>query len=146
MNLEIANRLVRLRKERGFSQEELAARIGSSRQAVSKWERAEAAPDTDNLILLSRLYGVSLDELLKTDGEVESRRDDPVEAAPSHEQDDEDEGDDFFWSRFPYPVAVTVLYLLLGVSFGLWHPGWILFVTIPLYYWIVEEVRRWKRK
>ena len=56
MNLEIANRLVRLRKERGFSQEELAARIGISRQAVSKWERAEAAPDTDNLILLSRLY------------------------------------------------------------------------------------------
>ena len=46
---------------------ELAAQLGLSRQAVSKWERAEASPDTDNLIMLSRVYGVSLDELLKTD-------------------------------------------------------------------------------
>lgn len=65
MNIEIANRLVRLRKENHLSQEELAARIGVSRQAVSKWERAEASPDTDNLILLARLYGLSLDELLQ---------------------------------------------------------------------------------
>ncbi|MCI8934086.1 MAG: helix-turn-helix transcriptional regulator, partial [Clostridiaceae bacterium] len=64
MNIQTANRLVALRKERGFSQEELAAKIGVSRQAVSKWERAEASPDTDNLILLARLYQVSLDELL----------------------------------------------------------------------------------
>ena len=67
MNIEIANRLVQLRKQHGYSQEELAAKLGLSRQAVSKWERAEASPDTDNLIMLSRVYGVSLDELLKTD-------------------------------------------------------------------------------
>lgn len=70
MNIEIANRLVRLRKEKGFSQEELAAQLGLSRQAVSKWERAEASPDTDNLILLARLYNVSLDELLRTEDEI----------------------------------------------------------------------------
>ena len=67
MNIEIANRLVQLRKQHGYSQEELAAKLGLSRQAVSKWERAEASPDTDNLIMLSRVYSVSLDELLKTD-------------------------------------------------------------------------------
>lgn len=70
MNVEVANRLQQLRKKKNLSQEELAERIGISRQAVSKWERAEASPDTDNLILLSRLYGVSLDELLKTDSEI----------------------------------------------------------------------------
>ena len=64
MNLEIANRLVALRRERGLSQEDLAARLGVSRQAISKWERAESSPDTDNLIALARLYGVSLDALL----------------------------------------------------------------------------------
>lgn len=67
MNIEIANRLHQLRKQQNLSQEELASRIGVSRQAISKWERAEASPDTDNLILLAKLYGVSMDELLKTD-------------------------------------------------------------------------------
>ena len=70
MNIEIANRLVQLRKAHGLSQEELAAKLGLSRQAVSKWERAESSPDTDNLIMLSRLYGVSLDSLLATDEEI----------------------------------------------------------------------------
>lgn len=70
MNIEIANRLVALRKKSGFSQEQLAEKIGVSRQAVSKWERSEASPDTDNLILLARIYNVSLDELLSTDDEI----------------------------------------------------------------------------
>ncbi len=64
MTLEIANRLVEYRKKFNFSQEEVAEKIGVSRQAVSKWERAEASPDTDNLIALATLYGVSLDELV----------------------------------------------------------------------------------
>lgn len=65
MNLETASRLVALRKENNLSQEALAEKLGISRQAVSKWERAEASPDTDNLIALARLYHVSLDELLQ---------------------------------------------------------------------------------
>ncbi|MFA6370211.1 MAG: helix-turn-helix transcriptional regulator, partial [Bacilli bacterium] len=71
MNIEIANRLVELRKKMGLSQEELADKLGISRQAISKWERAEASPDTDNLICLAKIYGVSLDDLLKTDQPVE---------------------------------------------------------------------------
>lgn len=64
MNIEIAERLLKYRKQHGLSQEELAEKIGVSRQAVSKWERAEASPDTDNLIELAKIYGVTLDELL----------------------------------------------------------------------------------
>ena len=67
MNVEIANRLYEYRKQNNLSQDELAEKIGVSRQAVSKWERAEASPDTDNLILLAKLYGVSLDELINSD-------------------------------------------------------------------------------
>ena len=70
MNIEIANRLVTLRKRNSLSQEALAEKLGISRQAVSKWERAEASPDTDNLILLSRIYGISMDELLSTEDEI----------------------------------------------------------------------------
>ena len=72
MNIETANRLLQYRKKMNLSQEELASRIGVSRQAVSKRERAEASPDTDNLILLADIYGVSLDELLKGEKETES--------------------------------------------------------------------------
>ena len=64
MNIEIANKLLRLRKEKGLSQEQLAQKLGISRQAISKWERAEASPDTDNLIELAKHYDISLDELL----------------------------------------------------------------------------------
>lgn len=64
MDLEMEQRLVGRRKAAGLSQEALAAQLGVSRQAVSKWERSESSPDTDNLIALAALYGVSLDELL----------------------------------------------------------------------------------
>ncbi len=56
--------LIRLRKEAGLSQEELADKLAVSRQAVSKWERGEALPDTDNLIRLAKLYNVSIDEIV----------------------------------------------------------------------------------
>lgn len=67
------NNLIRLRKEKGLSQEELADKLSVSRQAVSKWERGEALPDTDNLIRLAKLYNVSIDEIVgyapdKSDG------------------------------------------------------------------------------
>ena len=59
MDLAMAQRLVDRRKAAGLSQEALAAQLDVSRQAVSKWERSESSPDTDNLIALAALYGVS---------------------------------------------------------------------------------------
>ncbi len=154
MNIDIANRLYELRKEKHYSQEELAEKIGVSRQAVSKWERAEASPDTDNLILLSQLYGISLDELLHTEEKVETAnsKDEP-EALPENEsfaqkmQDhSEEDSEDSYWSRFPYPLLITILYLILGFGLDLWHPAWILFVTIPVYYSIVGKKRYRRRR
>ena len=63
MNNDIAQRLAEMRRSRGYSQEELAWKLGLSRQAISKWDRAESSPDTGNLLALSRVYGVTLDEL-----------------------------------------------------------------------------------
>ena len=71
MNVETAQRLADLRRSKGFSQEGLARKLGLSRQAVSKWERAESSPDTENLFSVSKLYGVSLDELLNPSDEIE---------------------------------------------------------------------------
>jgi len=57
-------RLFELRKERGWSQEQLAEKLSVSRQAISKWESGVARPDTDKLILLSRVFGVTLDSIV----------------------------------------------------------------------------------
>ena len=54
-----------LRKERGFSQEELAERLDVSRQAVSKWESGQSYPETEKLIQISNLFGITVDHLLK---------------------------------------------------------------------------------
>ncbi len=64
MNMKIAEKLISLRKKDGLSQGDLAAKLGVSRQAVSKWECGDTLPDTENLIALSKLYKVTVDELI----------------------------------------------------------------------------------
>lgn len=63
--MKFSEKLQKLRKERGWSQEELAGMITVSRQAVSKWELGMAVPDTENILQLSELFGVSTDYLIK---------------------------------------------------------------------------------
>ena len=229
MNIEIANRLVTLRKRNSLSQEALAEKLGISRQAVSKWERAEASPDTDNLIALAKLYHVSLDELLKineeeergsaggvdvgTDGiaggsavsagmrgaEGEVLPADTREAGESiteqaagscREGGQEDTGvgeDDVYIGlkgihvkshsgeevhidrrgihvrdrksdvhiggngvfvngekvrsvEIPLGVLAIIIYIVIGFCFDLWHPGWLLFILIPIISSLVDAV------
>ena len=92
MDVQIASRLANRRREAGLSQEALAAKLGVSRQAVSKWERSEASPDTDNLIALAALYGVTLDELLYGTDEQDSGSAEPE--ANTAEATDAEQGDD----------------------------------------------------
>ena len=193
MNIEIANRLVQLRKQNNLSQEALAAKLGISRQAVSKWERAEASPDTDNLILLARLYGVSLDELLHTEDEIpepeetveepdgqedaekeeyvhiglkgihvkdkdgsevhvgwdgihveDKKENNVVDVRGSHIYVNDKKEPETVLEKIldsvPYPIIVIIIYLILGITRNLWHPGWILFLTIPLWYSLVSAI------
>lgn len=195
MNKVTANKLYELRKNNGLSQEELADKIGVSRQAVSKWERGEASPDTDNLIALANLYNVSLDELIGRDEVKEKIVIEDTIVIDSKEDDDNDDDDEDdesnhlswlnplllfvaiiamlllgilfdFWSwswltilvwivvistikairkkrvnKFNYPVLVTLIYLFLGLATPhIWHPTWILFVSIPLFYIIANAI------
>ena len=231
MNIEIANRLQKLRKENGYSQEELADKLGISRQAVSKWERAESSPDTDNLIILARLYNMSLDELLydnESDEEIRERIKDKEETKENSTDGikveknsvslTDDEGQTvkiedghikfinpdgteehfdkkkhailaaidaallliitiayFIWSacfnawniswvlwvarpailsvpdvimkrqltKFVYPCLVASIYCFIGMKYDLWHPFWVLFITIPVYYIIVDIIDKY---
>lgn len=62
--MDFNNKLYELRKQKGFSQEELANRLNVSRQTISKWEVGESTPDMEKLAAISDLFEVSLDELV----------------------------------------------------------------------------------
>lgn len=75
--MTLGEKLQKLRKARGLTQEELAEKVGVSRQSLSKWESDGALPDTGNIILLADLFGVTTDYLL--------REAPPEEASPAAE-------------------------------------------------------------
>jgi HTH-type transcriptional regulator/antitoxin HipB len=241
----LGNKLYELRKKNHLSQEELAEKLGVSRQAISKWECGESLPDTDNLISISKLYGVSLDELVGNtptqphtdepeqenaeqtnangeDNTQDARKkgihiendnihidvegkihfdDDGVHIGGEngiHIDDDgvhvggeggilidddgvhvggedgiyiDDDGvhvgDDVnvnvnvhvdttnkkhskkeiamsLLTALPYPIVITIAYLLWGFLGDGWALGWTLFVTIPVYYSIIDCIKKKK--
>lgn len=68
----LADKIVSLRKKAGWSQEDLAEKLGVTRQSVSKWEGAQSVPDMDKVVMMSRLFGISTDFLLKDELEEET--------------------------------------------------------------------------
>ena len=79
-----ADKLIRLRKKNGWSQEELAEKMKVSRQAVSKWESAQTVPELEKLLQLSELFGVTTDYLLKDELELEEYAPGGGETAVKH--------------------------------------------------------------
>ena len=65
--MKLSEKILKLRKQNGLSQEELASKLNVSRQAVSRWELGSALPDGSNILQLSKLFGVTADYLLNDD-------------------------------------------------------------------------------
>ncbi len=150
MNTYFGDNLYNLRRRFGMSQEEFAERLGVSRQAVSKWERCEAYPDTENLIAISRLFGVTLDELVNSDIKEDTatlkEEYTPYISESDEDCEDDEKGQKSFSASLlislPYPIVITVVYLILGffTERG-WAVGWTLYVTIPVWYSFAECIK-----
>ena len=234
----LPNNLYELRRSANLSQEEFAEKLGVSRQAVSKWERGEAYPDTENLITISNMFGVTIDDLLKSDnivadtngenteeyGDCEAddssfsvkvgdkvdlnlrgsitvddddtkvkidldngdilvddddgqvkvnfgssgivvNTDDGVKVKLGkggiviHDNDDNDDDDDeddeddeedkarkasklSVLYSVPYPIVTSVAFLAIGLFAEGWYWAWTLFMTIPLYYSLLDSIRK----
>lgn len=144
MDLMTANRLQQLRKANGYSQDVLAEKLGISRQAVSKWERAESSPSVDNLLDLARLYGITVDEMLNTDGDrvVIKTQSNTKKDIKGKLKSLISKANDFgiypelarSLAKFPFFLVVTVLYVVSCFVTKLWHPLWIMFLALPIYY------------
>ncbi len=107
--MTLGERLQELRKSRGISQEQLAEQAGVSRQAVSKWELGESAPELDKVVALSEFFGVTTDYLLKGGG--------PASPSPAPKSG---------WDReaigqVQYVVSAGLMAIGLLLAFGLWH-------------------------
>ncbi len=155
----LGNKLFELRKKAGLSQESLAERLGVSRQAVSKWECGESLPDTDNLITIARLYGVSLDELvgnaiekqtvvLNCEGADTDAEDDDDDDELSEKQEEGEAEKSRVYTilyKLPYPVLITAIFLLWGFLADAWEVAWTLYLTIPICYALPVCIRtkRW---
>lgn len=77
----LADKIIRLRKKNGWSQEDLAEKMNVSRQAVSKWESAQTIPDLEKILMLGELFGVTTDYLLKDNIEDEEFTEDTEQSA-----------------------------------------------------------------
>ena len=71
--MKIADKIKQLRQQNNFTQEELAKKLMVSRQAISKWETGNSLPDIENLLNISKLFEISLDELIKNDIHIENK-------------------------------------------------------------------------
>lgn len=71
MNVILADKIIELRKKNGWSQEQLAQKLNVTRQSISKWEGAQSVPDLQKIILLSEIFGVTTDYLIKDEIEEE---------------------------------------------------------------------------
>lgn len=139
--MNFAEKLQILRKQRNISQEQLAEQLYVTRQAVSKWENGESFPEMENIVRLSEILDVSLDYLMKDN--IES-------ISPSNGNDSvtdmTDPTDDEYFSavrrlgRLVNPVA-TLIFLGLGFIWGLWHPGWVVYVIA----WVVKKFLKYSR-
>lgn len=109
--MNIDRQIQAIRQKNNLTQERLASDLAVSRQAVSKWESGRAIPDIENLMYISDLYGVSLDELVKGDERVVRK----VMADNSAKK----------WHRLNLLFFAALLCYLawFGVAHSVWHVG-----------------------
>lgn len=139
--------LYTLRKEKGMTQAELAQTLGVTNKAVSKWETGEAMPETAQLLPISRIFGVTVDELLSGrreerqngmgDGEIDERA--AEEYLKKHLfTRGKDDGPKTLSDKIgggiclAIVVASVIAYLSVGGFLGIWHPYWVIIPSAAL--------------
>ena len=129
--------LFSLRKEKGMTQAELAEKLGVSNKAVSKWETNEAMPETGLLVPISRIFGVTVDELLngcRTDTSKENVKEETNKFIIEDHlfKRGKNDGETKMIDRIGGAVCAFIMfvslaaYFVLGAWKNLWHPYWVI--------------------
>lgn len=139
--MTLGEKIAILRKQRGLSQEDLASMMSISRQAVSRWEQDESMPDIDNMVLLSNIFKVSTDYLLK--GKDFTSISESMENIEFEQPLKREKRTipwiykKFFANSFIYIVAAGI-YVLVGFAFDSWRFSWPIFLLIWIIQWGIE--------
>ncbi len=133
--MKLAEKILGLRKARGMSQEELAAALDVSRQAVSRWESGSALPDASNVLQLSRLFGITADYLLDdTYGSAPAARSTPQAETTEEGEPAAPQKERWWTSRRIAGVCLSAVGVF--INFGIYVASRFVDVMIP---WITYE-------
>ncbi len=142
--MTLADKIMKLRRDSGMSQEELAEKLNVSRQAVSKWECGETVPDLQKIIHISELFSVTTDYLLKDD--VMSKCESALhnDADMTAEENCEQRRCALSWWEISsaYWVMMAAVYLLVSFLTGAWYLTWIIWVASPAIETLIKGIYR----
>lgn len=152
---QIAKRLKEVREEKNYTIEAIAEKSGIATADLQAFEEGSKLPDVNALMQLSKTYEMSIDRILYTSSEMpkydESKavyanvkpvvveadaadKEVPATSKPGKKAS--------IITHLVFPVLCIIIYIFLGVAGEFWHPGWIIFLGIPLYYALVFVTSR----
>ena len=119
--MKLSDKLIELRKAKGWSQEEFAEKMDVSRQAISRWENGTALPDAQNILRISKLFFVTSDYLLNDDYESEADIPSPETASEKTSVNETQEDTTSLMKKKETSVLDTDTYNLFSYIVGLHH-------------------------
>lgn len=149
---QVATRLKEVREEKNFTIEAVAEKTGIAIDELQAFEEGSKLPDAGALMQLSKAYEMSIDRILYTSNEMPKYDESKAvyanvkpgdtthidkEHAALAERHSKSDRKAKILTHSVFPVLCIAIYLFLGIAGGFWHPGWMIFLGIPLYYGLV---------
>ncbi len=156
---QVATRLKEVREEKNFTIETVAEKSGIALEELQAFEEGSKLPDAGALMQLSKTYEMSIDRILYSGSEMPKYDESKavyanikpaVADADNTQKETDKKADDTsapakkagILTHLVFPVLCVIIYIFLGVAGGFWHPGWMIFLGIPLYYALVFVTSR----
>ncbi len=147
---QVATRLKEVREEKNFTIEAVAEKSGIAIEELQAFEEGSKLPDAGALMQLSKAYEMSIDRILYSGSEMPKYDESKAVYANVKPAVEDADGTDkkadatsasgkkaSILTHLVFPVLCVIIYIFLGVAGGFWHPGWMIFLGIPLYYALV---------
>ncbi len=146
---QVATRLKEVREEKNFTIEAVAGKTGIAPDELQAFEEGSKLPDASALMQLSKAYEMSIDRILYSGSEMPKYDESKavyanVKPAAMDSDAEQKAGSTgvpdqkvSILTHLVFSVLCVVIYIFLGVAGGFWHPGWLIFLGIPLYYALV---------